>query len=255
MKKIITAIIIATVSISIASAQASFGVKAGFNSSTYVIGVEKVSSTVNLGNNPGFYFGGQASIPVSDIFAFQPELVYSYDGTKLGIKGSLLKDMGAPPSYTKDLAASLNMHNINIPLLFKLSPSESLGIMAGPYVSYSIEYKANFNKNLKKLIETDGGIPTGPILDTIEELMKDNLNKLNVGLSFGAEYVFDSGFFIEARYNLGLLNTLKKEVNLEGVGIEFEEGVFTSSWEDLIEAPVQPKLKYQSFQIGIGYRF
>jgi len=279
MKKIIFAIIIAVASVSMVSAQAQFGIRSGFNSSTYKLGVEKFSPSINFGNNPGFYFGMQVNVPIGEIFAFQPEVVYSYDGTKLGVSKSFFKDLAA---YAKDNGASLDevkfikgigalsssiiMHNVSVPLLFKLSPSKSLGIMAGPYVSYNVKAGLNLNDNLKDLLKDEAHLTTkeiGVITDTADELLKVNINKLGVGVSFGAEYAFDCGLFIEARYNLGLLNSLKKEYDF-GVFVDIDfypdddgDGVpdipMKGEWKDLIA--VQPALKYSSFQIGIGFRF
>jgi len=243
MKKIIIAVIIAAASVSIVSAQMSFGLRGGFNSSTYVLGMEKISPTINLGNNPGFYVGGQVSIPIIEILAFQPELFYSYDGTRFAIKGSMVEDMSGDSSIGT-VAVSAITHNINLPLLFKLSPSKSLGVVAGPYISYSVGHDIKFNSNLKKVFD-DQGLPiTGAISGMIVDAMDENSNKFNLGFSFGAEYVFDGGFFIDTRYNVGLLNVLSKEVKYGGV-----------VYLDWDEVGVMPTLKYSSFHIGVGYRF
>ena len=243
MKKIILAIIIAVASVSIVSAQVSFGLRGGFNSSTYVMGIEKISYTTNLGNNPGFYVGGLVSVPIGEIFAFQPEINYSYDGTRFAIKKSFIVDLGGPDSIGT-IAVSAITHNINVPLLFKLSPSKSLGVVAGPYFSYTVGHDVKFNKNLKKVF-ADAGVPiTGLVSGMIVEAMDDNSKNFNLGFSFGAEYVFNGGFFIDTRYNVGLLNVVSKEIKYGGIVL--------ANWDDI---GIMPKIKHSSFHIGIGYKF
>jgi len=249
MKRIIIALFFAVASVSMVSAQVSYGVRGGLNYSTYKIGVQDASVIGNLGNKPSFYVGGLVNIPLSSVWSFQPELIYSYDGTRLSAKGDLVNII-SEGGFSKDVSASINMHNINIPLMFKLQPSSSLAILAGPYVSYGVAVGVNFNDNVKNLIETELGIPADDIKGYAKDILNDNLNKLNVGLSFGVEYDFDCGLFIDARYNFGLLNSLKKDykVAIDDLGFNMD-GNYKDSFG------IEPKMKYSSIQVGLGYKF
>ena len=89
-----------------ANAQATFGVKAGANFSSIksTAGDESESTDMKVGLN----IGGLANIPISDMFSFQPELVFSMEGGKDEEDGEDYK---------------LNLNYINIPLLLQYNAS------------------------------------------------------------------------------------------------------------------------------------
>lgn len=71
-------------------------------------------------------------------------------------------------------------------------------------------------------------IQGGMLFDFLLEDVGDGFNKLGVGLAFGSSYDFTDNLFATARYSLGLNNRLDSS---------------------------DYKLKYNTFQIGLGYSF
>ena len=61
--------------------------------------------------------------------------------------------------------------------------------------------------------------------------------KFDLGLGFGAEYNFDSGFFFDASFNLGLTDLSTKSYSENGYKL--------------------PTLNFKNrvFQVGVGYKF
>lgn len=249
------------------NAQTTWGIKAGFNSSTYKIGVEGVSLKADLGNNYGYYGGVVGCAPLSNSFGLQFELLYVLDGTRFAVQGSkidkVMAMMEEPALGLDNLAASLNMHNVRLPLMLKYKTDAGLAVMAGPYVSYTAAVKLKGNSTIKKLYNDAMGedaaeLPFSKIESVLSDIVKDNINKLDVGASFGVEYQFTGGFFIDARYSFSFFNTLTKKYDLSSITSAFpaEPGdldSFKGNWTDMIG--VRPKLKYSAFQIGIGVRF
>ena len=120
----------------------------------------------------GFNLGLLGHIHLSKQLAFQPELVYSTQGAKF-------KTLG--------VETKLNSDYINVPMLIQYMFDNGFRIQAGPQVGFLLSAKAKVGDNK---------------LD-----VKDGLKKVDFGLSGGLGYVDpNSGFGIDARYNLGLSN-------------------------------------------------
>lgn len=219
-----------------------WGVKAGFNYSTYKISIENASPSVNLGWKPGFYAGVVNNFNFNKEWSLQTELMYSLDGTRLALGKDLLNTISGG-GLNKNLAASVCMHNLRLPIMVKFQPKGRLSIMAGPYVSYLVSTKLNFNNNLENLLK-ESEISTSDIKKTGKKLIEDNVNRFDLGATVGMEYRLCNGIFFDFRYNISLLNSLNDKVKIDGE---------TSTWEEAIG--VQPKLKYSALQIGVGYRF
>lgn len=262
--------LIATVTV--ASAQFSVGVKAGYNRPYYDLSVKGVSLNADLGALNSFYGGLVGDWKFSENCGLQFEVLYSWDGMGLAIGkkfgerlldseifGAILTDLPIPVDLEQKYSLNMNMHNIRIPIMFKFQPVGGLSVQAGGYVSYRVATSVKLNKNLKDLGETlwpmtglDASLDD--ITDYAGEIVNDNLKKLDAGLVFGMEYKFPCGFFIDGRYSMSLMNSMKSDFMLpanDKLGIP----EVTGSWEDLIGANIQPKAKYSSFQLGIGYMF
>lgn len=82
----------------------------------------------------GFVAGGFVTIPLTKLFAIQPELLYSQKGFKG--KGTLL---GSSYSYTR------TTDYLDVPIFLQIRPIEYLSIMAGPQFSYLLSEKNEFN--------------------------------------------------------------------------------------------------------------
>lgn len=274
MKKIVLSAALLLASAAMVSAQVTWGVKAGYSNSNYNIGVKGLTADVSLGAKSGFYVGGLGNLAFSDNFGLQFELLYSMDGTRLGLTEDFLKDQQDPANivYAKNSAAALTFHHINLPIMAKFQPVGGLSVMFGPYFSYSVANSVRLNSNLKDFVkpvlENDPDMPLkyDDLIDYAKDMVKDNTQQFNVGLAFGVEYQFCDNMFIDFRYNLGLLNMIKKDYQINRPA--FIEGLDDATWNGVLESQgikakgnwkdemgMEPKAKYHSFQIGLGYRF
>ncbi|EAR16494.1 MULTISPECIES: porin family protein [Robiginitalea] len=137
-----------------------------------------------------------------------------------------------------------------------ISPDGATSIFVGGYVDIGIAEKLNFQPELQYSIEgakdasvsfinlplmlkyyvVDGfNVQAGPqigFLVDAEDGDTDGLKSTNFALNFGAAYELPAGFFVDARYNLGLSNIAEEEPGFEDIS-----------------------LKTKGFQLGVGYRF
>lgn len=158
----------------LAQKTARAGVKAGMNVSNLYLGDNVHDENARIGFNGGFY--GQ--ILSSEVFAIQPELLYSTKGTRADYQGFVI-----------DQKVRFNLNYIDVPVLavFKLGPSAE--IHAGAYGSYLL------NAN----IEYEGNVANG-----VDELDRDHFKSYDYGLVGGFGLNFGAAQ-IGARYNLGLV--------------------------------------------------
>jgi len=153
-------------------AQMRAGVKGGLNvSNLYVDDVD--DENARFGFNLGFY--GQ--ILSSDVFAIQPELLFSTKGSKLEYGGGLF-----------DQTVKYNLSYLDLPVLAVFKLGDDAEIHVGPYVGYL----------LGASISHDGDLGSG-----VDEIDKDHLKSFDYGLSGGFGLNFGS-LQVGARYNYGL---------------------------------------------------
>lgn len=154
------------------NAQATFGVKAGANFSSLKYSGDGEDD--NTDTKVGLNIGGLANIPVSSMFSFQPELVFSMEGGEDEQDGEDYK---------------LKMNYINVPLLLQYNAS---GFIAetGPQVGFLMSADAE--------------------LGDVEIDVKDQMETVNLSWAIGLGYKMTSGFGVNARYNLGLSNIAKE---------------------------------------------
>jgi hypothetical protein len=148
-----------------------FGIKGGLNvTNLYVDDVND--------ENPryGFHVGLYTQLFESDVFAIQPEVLFSTKGTRTmydiaGLEGD----------------AQFNLNYIDIPVLAVFKLGESAEIHLGPYFSYLLGASSELNGDL----------------EDYEELDRDDYKAWDYGLSAGVG--FNVGAVqIGARYNYGL---------------------------------------------------
>lgn len=206
--------------ISFAQVTPKFGVRAGILSS----GIRGEASN-NLNNllsfskgaittsdHTGFYAGGYASIPVSDMISLEPGLYYSQKG--YDIVGSIdIKGVGFLGANAK---AKLQSTYIDIPVLLKANVG-GLQIFAGPQFSYLT--KANLN--------TTAGLLGFNLLNSNMDATAQ-FNRWDAAVTGGVGYKFSNGMNINASYDYGLskldANQNAKAYNTAlriGLGVEF----------------------------------
>jgi len=142
-------------------AQMRAGIKGGLNvSNLYVDDVD--DENARYGFNLGFY--GQ--VLSSDVFAIQPELLFSTKGSKVEYGGNFF-----------DQTIKYNLSYLDLPVLAVFKLGESAEIHVGPYVSYLLG--AN--------ISNDGDLGSGT-----DEIDRDHLKSFDYGLSGGFGLNFGS---------------------------------------------------------------
>ncbi len=110
--------------------------------------------------------------------------------------------------YSIEGAKDADISYVNIPVMLKYYIIEGLNVQAGPQIGV--------------LVDAEGGT--------------DGLKSSNFVLNLGAAYELIGGFFVDARYNIGLSDI----ADLGGQDSEFF-GDYS--------------LKTKGFQLGVGYRF
>ncbi|MEH6706153.1 porin family protein [Galbibacter orientalis] len=121
-------------------------------------------------NRTSFYAGLVAEAPLSERFSVQPEVFYSGQGFDLD-----------------DIDAEFQVDYIQVPLLAKVYLAEGFNLHAGPQVGFKVNEELDFQPT-----EDAGDFDT------------DQINDIDFQLTGGAEYKFENGFFLQARYSYGL---------------------------------------------------
>ncbi len=159
----------------------NLGIKGGLNAYTI-----HTDNNKNYNSKLGFNLGLLAHIHINSNYAFQPELVFSTQGTAYKIGG---------------VDTKLNLNYINIPLNFQYMFDNGFRIQAGPQIGLLTSAKL-----------VSGG-------STAE--MKSSFNGSDIGLTVGMSYVKPStGFGIDVRYNHGLSN-----INANDITNSYNRGI------------------------------
>lgn len=142
----------------------NFGAKAGVNFTT-ITGDDLDS----FSSRTAFHLGFVAEIGITETFSFQPELLYSAQGS----------------DYSEDsFEGSLKVDYLNLPLMAKFYVAEGFSLEAGPQVGFLLSAK--------------------DVYDDEEDDWSDITKGIDFGLNFGVGYKLESGLNFGARYNLGL---------------------------------------------------
>lgn len=160
-----------------------FGLKGGINlSQLYVDQVNVDDESMKLGLN----FGVFAKIPLTNVLALQPEILYSSAGSKVTYGGSDLENILGIESG--EVRFNLNYIQVPIALALNLGP---LNIHVGPYFSYLLSAKV---KDLKASDLSS---------NTVATLDKEDFRKFDYGVMAGLAIDVKS-VTLGARYNYGL---------------------------------------------------
>lgn len=196
MKKVFTFLAVATfTAITTVSAQSKkidgvkIGIKAGINVANEKLSPEEEPPSSSL---TGLTAGVFATIPVSNEFSVQPELLYSGVGYQLKESSGTTK----------------NIYNyINLPLLAKYTfDNSSFALYAGPQIGFLLSAKQ----------KAGGGTAD----------IKKYLKGTDFSGVFGLEYTFPVGVTLSARYQVGLVN-IYKDPSGDASGGSIKNNAFT----------------------------
>lgn len=171
-----------------------YGVKAGTNLSQLYYTGDQNNFLDNDRMKVAAHFGPFAEIVFNDFFSLQPELLYS-------IKGARFKD-----ATDADLRYHYEYHYLSLPVMAKYYVTERINIQAGPQVAYLVNAK---NLSIDDIHRSTYGYEEAPIN------IYDDTEPIDAGVVLGVGYLTESGFYLSARYNYGLLNTSKPQDGLD----------------------------------------
>ena len=181
MRKIALLIIMTVCGLSQVHAQ-DFGVKAGYNYSTFSGETSSISTIEGLS---GFYIGGLVDLPISDVLSIQPELIFSRQGVALRQE---IKGFGFNVSINN---ADIRLDYLNIPVMAKVN--------LGPlFLQGGVQF--GFLVGKPELGRYITNVRVGTLLD------KDSYNSFDFGVGAGLGFNFNRRFFAEARYTHSLTN-------------------------------------------------
>ena len=161
---------------------ALYGVRAGYNISNLDFDPSVPAGVENAHRN-GFAIGFFGEYSLTDSFSFAPEVQFSAEGAK---------------------DQELRINYIQVPLLLKVYLVKGLSVEAGPQFGFKIHEEFDSEPN------SDGGDFE---IDEDDSYVKD----FDTSLAIGTSYKFDSGFFLSARYTMGLTNIFKEDTLFENV--------------------------------------
>lgn len=175
MKKLFLAFVAVLAFAGLKAQNITIGPKVGFN-------VTNVSNINDSKNKISLNLGAFAEFKFNDMWAIQPELIYSRQG---------YRDKDGGDKY------KARVNYLNIPVLAKLyviRPLEALSIDLGPQFGFAL--------NGKNVLKSGGTTVKNKI---------DHLNTFDLSFVVGASYEFDMGLMLSARYNFGLTNVIDKD--------------------------------------------
>ena len=137
-----------------------------------------------------FSAGFVAEIGISNIVSFQPELLYSMQGSRAFKNNKEQQgDINNVYSY------------INLPLMFKFYVWDyRLSIEAGPQVGYLLQAK-------------EKRTPRNMAKQTLDLAIE---NRFDIAAGLGVSFKFAKSFDVSARYTMGFLKTLKDDTDRQG---------------------------------------
>lgn len=182
--------VLATVSAQSDSKAVQLGAKGGVNFS-------KLSGNdfEDVDSRTSFNVGLVVEIPITERISFQPEVFYSGQGFDI-------VERDQDNIFDTDQNFEYQLDYIQVPLLLKAYLVKGLSIEAGPQFGFKIHEEFDFEPN------SDGG-------DI--EISEDNsyVKDFDTSLALGTSYKFDGGFFVSARYTMGLTSIFKEDTFFE----------------------------------------
>jgi Outer membrane protein beta-barrel domain len=163
---------ITTMSANSVFSQMRAGVKGGLNvSNLYIDDINDENARY------GFNIGVYGQVLSSDVFAIQPELLFSTKGSKATYDGLI------------DQTVKYNLNYLDLPVLAVFKLGKSAEIHVGPYASYLLNANISYS---------------GDVANGVDEVNKDNLKSFDYGLIGGFGINFGA-LQVGARYNYGLV--------------------------------------------------
>lgn len=165
-----------------------FGVKGGVNLANFT------GDDVDMESMTSFNLGLFMEIPISERFSFQPEVLYSGQGSTI-----VKRDQDNFLDFGDNVEYKLNY--IQVPLMAKLYIVKGLYAEAGPQFGFKVNEEIDY-----KPAESGGN-----------EEVDLGVKNFDTNVALGAGYKFNNGFSVSARYTHGLTNIFKDNTVFENV--------------------------------------
>ncbi len=161
----------------------TWGIKSGAN-------MAKLTEIQGVEFRPSFHFGATANLVLSQVFALQPEILYSGQGYKDDINGQTVR---AKIDY------------LNIPVLADITVAPGLSIQAGPQIGI----------NIRRELDVDN-----------QENGMVSVNDVDFSIVAGIQYMFDPNFFAQARFAQGLTEVITTSPDNKNMVLSLSFGFF-----------------------------
>ena len=211
MKKVILSLALLAGATGIANAQVKYGLKGGFNGSTF-------SGTDSKGSEykAGFAAGAFLNFGLSENLSVQPELLYSQKGASIdGV--TYITGTPTAPVIKTDGTGKTTLGYLDVPIMFRYATGDDgqgLFFEAGPQGSFVI--------NQRSFLEDGGGKQIGS-----SSTSTDDLNKVVLGYVAGLGYQLTSGLGLGIRYTGDVTQVEKDAVgasNIRNSVFQFQVG-------------------------------
>jgi hypothetical protein len=161
------------------------GVKAGLNVSSLAFD----ESELNSSNKTGFTAGIMVEIPLLKNFSFQPEVLYSQQGTKNSFSDSDVTN--------SNYKCTIELNYLNIPVMLKYYVIKGLSLQAGPQIGILLKANNKYQDNFL-------GYENQESFD-----LKEYSAGIDTSVNFGLGYQFKDKFYTDLRYNISYSNVFK----------------------------------------------
>ncbi|MEP5254956.1 porin family protein [Winogradskyella rapida] len=151
----------------------------------------------DVDSRTSFNAGLVAEFPISERLSFQPEVFYSGQGFDIA-------ERDQDNVFDTDENIEYQLDYIQVPLLLKVYLVKGLSVEAGPQFGFKIHEEFDSQPN------DDGGDIE---IDNDDSYVKD----FDTSVALGTSYKFDNGFFLSARYNIGVTSIFKDDTVFDGV--------------------------------------
>ncbi len=178
----------------------------------------------NADSKFGFYLGVAGEYMFNDQFAIAPELEIATAGAKSTADSS---ETQYGITVTTSGSEDIKMLYLNVPIMFKYYANENISLDFGPQLGFLMSAKYDYDYKVKAVDDTGSVLYENSDSEKDADI-KDEFNSTDFGLNIGATYKMESGFFINARYYLGLSNIGKDtgDATIKNTAIKFGVGYF-----------------------------
>lgn len=196
MKKINSLIIVMLFMAYGTQAQINVGLKAGVNFSSLKGGGYSSPDQKSL---MGLAIGGLVNYAVTEKISIQPELFFSQEGTQW---------------KNVDEEQKNQLNYLNIPVLVQYRGPSGFFVHTGPQIGLLLSAKMKYKYNGGGgIVVGDGGAGGDVQGESQTQDIKRFYASSPISWGLGAGFISKSGFGVNARYNLGLTNALKKSAD------------------------------------------